>query len=143
MRPPVGGGARERRATIGQPEEREMSGQSATTTPEGGRRLRITLVRSVIGYRESQRLTVRSLGLRRIRQSVIHYDSPSIQGMLHKVAHLVSVEEIGADVPAPRRETGSQRFQARLRKRVAEREALMAALGLLGDEDEEAEAAGS
>ena len=106
-------------------------------TAAGGRRLRITLVKSVIGYRESQRLTVKSLGLRRIRQSVIHYDSPSIQGMLNKVNHLVTVEEVGADVPAPRAQTGAQRFQARLEKRAAEREALIAALGLLEEDGDE------
>src|SRR5215813_8192390 len=108
-------------------------------TAAGGRRLKITLVRSMIGYRQSQRLVVKSLGLRRIRQSVIHHDTPSIQGMLKKVNHLVAVEEVGDDAPEPRRLTGSQRFQARLEKRTAEREALMAALGLLDDEDEDAE----
>ncbi len=103
-------------------------------------RIRITLVKSVIGYRETQRQTVRSLGLRRIRQSVIHYDTPTIRGMVTKVRHLVSVEAVGADVPAPRQQTGSQRFQARIEKRIAEREALMVALGLLeGLEGEEAE----
>jgi large subunit ribosomal protein L30 len=110
-------------------------------TAAGGRRLRITLVRSTIGHRESQRLVVKSLGLRRIRQSVIHHDTPSIQGMLKKVHHLVAVEEVGADVPAPRQQTGSQRFQARLEKRAAEREALMALLGLLDEEAEGAEEA--
>jgi large subunit ribosomal protein L30 len=117
-----------------------MQEQGAAATPGvGGRRLKITLVKSVIGYRESQRLTVKSLGLRRIRQSVIHYESPSILGMLKKVNHLVAVEEVGAEVSDPRTQTGSQRFQARVEKRVAEREALMIALGLLDDEDEETE----
>lgn len=111
--------------------------QEQGAAAEGGRRLKVTLVKSVIGYRESQRLTVKSLGLRRIRQSVIHYDSPSIQGMLRKVQHLVSIEEVGPEVPAPRAQTGSQRFKARIEKRIAEREALMIALGLLDDEGEE------
>ncbi len=102
-------------------------------------RIRITLVKSVIGYRETQRQTVRSLGLRRIRQSVIHYDTATIRGMVTKVRHLVVVEPVGADVPAPRQQTGTQRFQARIEKRIAEREALMVALGLLdGLEEEEA-----
>jgi large subunit ribosomal protein L30 len=112
--------------------------QEQTVPAAGGRRLKITLIKSVIGYRESQRLTVKSLGLRRIRQSVIHYDSPSIQGMIQKVGHLVSVEEVGADEPETRRQTGSQRFQARLEKRAAEREAIMAALAMLDDEDDAA-----
>jgi large subunit ribosomal protein L30 len=100
-------------------------------------RLKVTLVKSVIGYRESQRLTVKSLGLRRIRQSVIHNDTPGIRGMVHKVSHLVAVEEVPADTPAPREQTGTQRFQDRIERRIAEREALMAALGLLEDEDED------
>lgn len=106
-------------------------------------RIKVTLVKSVIGYRESQRLTVKSLGLRRIRQSVIHYDTPTIRGMVNKVRHLVSVEPVGADVPALRQVTGTQRFHARIQKRAAEREALMVALGLLEVEEEEAEAAHS
>ncbi|WP_121444217.1 50S ribosomal protein L30 [Brockia lithotrophica] len=57
-------------------------------------RLKITLKRSLIGRTEEQRATVRSLGLRKIRQSVIHEDHPSIRGMIAKVAHLVDVEEL-------------------------------------------------
>lgn len=97
-------------------------------------KLKITLKKSVIGYRESQRLTVQSLGLRRIRQSVIQHDTPGIRGMIHKVSHLVTVEEVAADTPM-REETGSQRFQARREKRVAEREAWLTALGLLEGEE--------
>ncbi|MBI3946810.1 MAG: 50S ribosomal protein L30 [Armatimonadetes bacterium] len=59
-------------------------------------RLRITLVRSVIGRPESQRATVRSLGLRRMRQSVVHRDRPEIRGMARHIEHLVTVEEIPA-----------------------------------------------
>lgn len=106
-------------------------------------RIRVTLVKSVIGYRESQRLTVKSLGLRRIRQSVIHYDTPTIRGMVNKVRHLVTVEPVGADVPAPRQVTGTQRFRARIEKRAAEREALLVAFGLLEREEEGTDAAHS
>ncbi len=112
-----------------------MLEQNTPLAPTGGRRLKITLIRSSLGYRESQRLTVESLGLRRIHQSVLHYDSPSIQGMLHKVGHLITVEEAGADAPPPRTETGSQRFQARIEKRVARRQALMAEYDLLDAAD--------
>jgi large subunit ribosomal protein L30 len=55
--------------------------------------LRVTLVRSPIGYESSQKRTVRALGLRRIRQTVEHKDSPALRGMLAKVSHLVRVEE--------------------------------------------------
>ena len=56
-------------------------------------KLKITLVRSLIGNTERQRDTVRSLGLRRIRQSVEHQDTPAIRGMIAKVRHLIQVEE--------------------------------------------------
>ncbi len=58
------------------------------------RKLRVKLVRSPIGYTERQKLTVRSLGLRRMHQVVVHADSPMVRGMLHKVKHLVEVEEV-------------------------------------------------
>jgi large subunit ribosomal protein L30 len=55
--------------------------------------LKITLVRSPIGYSERQKRTVRALGLRRLRQTVEQADEPEIRGMLAKVGHLVQVEE--------------------------------------------------
>ena len=55
-------------------------------------KLKITLVKSVIGYTEDQRLTVRALGLRKIRTSAVQEDTPVIRGMIHKVQHLVKVE---------------------------------------------------
>jgi large subunit ribosomal protein L30 len=58
--------------------------------------LRITLVRSVIGSTKEQRRTVQTLGLRRVRQTVQRPDNPSVRGMLRSVAHLVRVEEAGA-----------------------------------------------
>ncbi len=56
--------------------------------------LRITYVKSAIGYRANQGHTVRSLGLRRLGQSVEKPDTPDVRGMLHKVAHLVAVSEV-------------------------------------------------
>ena len=58
---------------------------------ETAARLRVTLVRSPIGYDKRQGLVVRGLGLRRIGHSVDVVDNPSIRGMLHKVRHLVRV----------------------------------------------------
>jgi large subunit ribosomal protein L30 len=55
--------------------------------------LRITLVRSPIGYEKSQKATVRALGLTRMHQTVEHEDVPTIRGMIAKVSHLVRVEE--------------------------------------------------
>ena len=55
--------------------------------------LRITQVRSLIGQKQDQRATVKSLGLRRIRHSVTQPDRPEIRGMIAKVSHLVEVVE--------------------------------------------------
>ena len=57
-------------------------------------RLRITWTKSAIGYAERQKATIRALGLKRIRHSVEHDDTPTIRGMAHKVRHLVTVEEV-------------------------------------------------
>ena len=56
--------------------------------------LRIKQVRSLIGRPQDQRDTVRSLGLHRINDVVEFSDSPSVRGMIQKVRHLVTVEEI-------------------------------------------------
>lgn len=56
--------------------------------------LKITLVRSPIGYRGDQRATAEALGLRRLHQSVVHEATPAIQGMVHKIRHLITVEEV-------------------------------------------------
>lgn len=55
--------------------------------------LRVTLVRSPIGYSKDQKRTVQALGLRRIHQTVEHKDNPAVRGMIRKVVHLVRVEE--------------------------------------------------
>lgn len=57
------------------------------------KQIRITQVRSGIGGTDRQRETLRSLGLRKIRQSVVREDNPSVRGMIATVAHLVAVEE--------------------------------------------------
>jgi large subunit ribosomal protein L30 len=57
-----------------------------------GRKLKITQVRSTIGFNRKQAETVRGLGLRRIRHTVELQDTPEVRGMLHKVRHLVTVE---------------------------------------------------
>jgi len=55
--------------------------------------LRITLVKSPIGYSKQHKGTVRALGFRRLHQTVEHIDSPTLRGMLYKVNHLVVVED--------------------------------------------------
>ncbi len=56
-------------------------------------KLRITWVKSGIGYSEVQKRTLKALGFRRLNQSVSHDDSHSILGMIDKVKHLIKVEE--------------------------------------------------
>ena len=58
------------------------------------RRLKITYKRSAIRMIERHKRTVRALGFRKLNQTVIHDDSPSIRGMVRCVAHLVVCEEI-------------------------------------------------
>jgi len=58
-------------------------------------KLRITWVKSGIGYAKTQKRTLKALGLNRLNQSVIHDDSPPIRGMINKVRHLIKVEEEG------------------------------------------------
>lgn len=58
------------------------------------KKLKITLTRSTYGWKPDQRATLKGLGLKKIGQSVIRDDNPSIRGMINKVKHLVKVEEI-------------------------------------------------
>jgi large subunit ribosomal protein L30 len=55
------------------------------------KKLKVTLTRSLIGLSPKQEATVRALGLRRMRQSVIHADSASVRGMIAKVPHVLEV----------------------------------------------------
>ncbi len=57
--------------------------------------LRITLMKSGIGYSEKHKATLRALGFHKISQTVEHEDSSALRGMLRKVNHLVKVEEQG------------------------------------------------
>jgi large subunit ribosomal protein L30 len=57
-------------------------------------RLKVTQTRSIIGSKDNQRQTMRSLGLKRIHDTVVKEDRPEIRGMVQTVTHLVSVEEV-------------------------------------------------
>ena len=61
-----------------------------------GKRLRITYTTSKIGLKYDQKDTVRRLGLTRLGQTVEQPDNPAVRGMIHKVRHLLTVEEIDA-----------------------------------------------
>jgi len=56
--------------------------------------LRVTQIRSEIGSKQNQRDTLRSLGLKRIRDVVVKEDKPEFRGMIFTVSHLVTVEEV-------------------------------------------------
>lgn len=58
--------------------------------------LRITYTTSAIGVEQDQKETVRRLGLRKLGQTVERPDTPALRGMIHKVRHLVTVEEVDA-----------------------------------------------
>ncbi len=64
---------------------------SAGTKP---RQIRITLVRSLVGYPERQHQAARGLGLRKIRSSVVRPDTPEIRGLVGKIVHLVKVDAV-------------------------------------------------
>jgi large subunit ribosomal protein L30 len=57
------------------------------------KKIKITLVKSPIGYSKRQKGTVRALGLKKINQTVEQEDSPVIRGMIARISHLVKVEE--------------------------------------------------
>ncbi|ACL25866.1 MULTISPECIES: 50S ribosomal protein L30 [Chloroflexus] len=63
-------------------------------------KLRVTYVKSAIGYARDQKETLAALGLRRLNQSVLKPDNPSVRGMLFKIQHLVKVEEVEDEVQA-------------------------------------------
>ena len=56
-------------------------------------KIRVTWIKSGIGYEKSQKKTLSSLGFHRLNQSIVHEDTNSIRGMINKVRHLVKVEE--------------------------------------------------
>ena len=57
-------------------------------------KLKITQIKSTIDRKPKQRATIDALGLGKIRRSVVHNDTPQIRGMIEKVSHLVTVEEV-------------------------------------------------
>ena len=58
-----------------------------------GKTLRVTQVKSAIGYDKRQRAHLKGLGIRRMNQTVEGEDTPSVRGMINKIPHLVKVEE--------------------------------------------------
>jgi large subunit ribosomal protein L30 len=58
------------------------------------KKLKITQIKSTIGYREKTRLTIEALGLGKMHKTVILPDNPAIRGMIAKIPHLLDVEEV-------------------------------------------------
>jgi large subunit ribosomal protein L30 len=67
-------------------------GKKDAPKKQAAKRVRITLVRGLIGTRESHRATVRGLGLRRINHTVELEDTPAVRGMINKVSYLLKCE---------------------------------------------------
>lgn len=65
--------------------------------------LKITLTSGMVGKKETQKRVVTALGLRKFGSSVVHADSPTIRGMITKVSHLVSVENVADEKPAAKK----------------------------------------
>jgi len=65
----------------------------AKTSTGAAKKLKVTLLKSTIGFNKTQAATVQGLGLRRLNHSVELADTPETRGMLHKVRHLVAVSE--------------------------------------------------
>jgi large subunit ribosomal protein L30 len=57
-------------------------------------KLRVKLIKSIIGSKENQISTVKALGLKKLNSEVEHNDTPQIRGMIQKVIHLVEVKEM-------------------------------------------------
>ena len=78
---------------LGEPRGDRSAGASAKAEAAG--RIKVTQLRSGIGFDKKQTLALRGLGLRRIRQTVEVEDTPAVRGLILKVRHLVQVEEEG------------------------------------------------
>jgi large subunit ribosomal protein L30 len=69
-----------------------MGSSTTSKNSEGGiQRVRVTLRRSPIGTPERHRLVLRGLGLRHIRQTVVHPDTPQVRGLINKVGYLLEI----------------------------------------------------
>jgi large subunit ribosomal protein L30 len=66
--------------------------KKTATAKKSGKTLKVTLVRGVVGTRESHRATVRGLGLRRINHTVELEDTPAVRGMINKISYLLKCE---------------------------------------------------
>ena len=82
--------AADKKAANKSPARKQTAGKVATV--KAGKKVSVTLVRGLIGTRESHRATVRGLGLRRINHMVELEDTPAVRGMINKVSYLLKCE---------------------------------------------------
>ncbi len=71
-----------------------MAEAKVSKTPVEGATLRVTYTKSAIGYSKDQKDTIKALGFRRLNQTIERADNAALRGMLHKVQHLISIEEV-------------------------------------------------
>ena len=62
--------------------------------PENQKKLRVTYTKSAIGYNKEQKRTIAALGLKKLGHSVVRPDNAAVRGMIARVSHLVTVEEV-------------------------------------------------
>jgi len=75
-------------------QEADVAEPKLSKTPVEGATLRVTYTKSSIGYPQDQKATIKALGFRRMHQTIERADSAVLRGMLHKVKHLITVEEV-------------------------------------------------
>lgn len=73
--------------------QKEQNAAENSTAAAAAKRVRVTQIRSAIGYNARQREVLRGLGLRRMHHSVLLPATPAVRGMLRKIPHLLKVEE--------------------------------------------------
>jgi len=89
---------------------------ASTDSSANGGGLKITLVKSAIGYNQRQKDTVRALGLRKLHQTVVRPNNPQMRGMVFAVQHLVRVEEVDEAPAKTNRRPGAARSKAAARE---------------------------
>ena len=70
-----------------------MAETKKTVAKKATKKIKVTYVKSAIGYNKNQRLVLESLGLKKLNSSNILPDNPAVRGMVFKIKHLLSVEE--------------------------------------------------
>jgi large subunit ribosomal protein L30 len=82
------------RAAAATGQEADVAEPKLSKTPVEGATLRVTYAKSAIGYPQDQKDTIKALGFRRLNQTIERADNAALRGMLHKVKHLINVEEV-------------------------------------------------